>query len=678
MGRRFVRWVPGVYSLAAVIWATSAFAQGRPIALAISRADVASMRAADQQVDQMLRTGDLRVRETVRDALLPDRTHQRLDQYVHGVRVAGGDLTRQLAPDGTVSIFGMMHDGIDISTSPALDADAARRAIAGAVSGAPPTAAPELVVLPLSDGYHLAYYAQTVASAQIVNVFVDANSGALLRRYSDFVTDGVVGSGTGAYGDKKKLSVRASGGTFVADDGLRPADITTYDMKGNLDRTSDILDVFTPVLPSDIASDSDDVWTDSNVVDAHVYAGWYYDYLFKRFGRNGLDNNNLRMPVFVHPVRIEDIGQQPADVIGLYYLNAFSCSTCGPNGRGAIVLGEGAPNGAYYRGIDVKPFSAALDVVAHELTHQVTANTARLNGFQYSEAGALNEGFSDIFGVSTSFYYRPPGNAPLQASYLQGKDLTVPSGFLSRSLSNPHSTGDPDHYSQRILGYDPHYNSTILSHAFYLAIEGGTNRTSGLSVQGVGAANRDQIEKTFFRALTVLLPSSATYALTRDTTIQAARDLYGAGGTVERAVTQAWDAVGVQDRTVPTATALPNPAAGTTDVCGGYSPSWQLELTISAGNSSLQITQWTYDVFDSTGANIEHVLLTPGNFASYFSYCGPGNPRILAQSDSCAAICTEIRGKSSGTVLNTFTAVDASGQTITFSTGRTVLNAPQQ
>ena len=33
-----------------------------------------------------------------------------------------------------------------------------------------------------------------------------------------------------------------------------------------------------------------------------------------------------------------------------------------------------------------------------------------------------------------------------------------------------------------------HFNSTILSHAFYLAIEGGTNRTSGQSVQGVGAA----------------------------------------------------------------------------------------------------------------------------------------------------------------------------------------------
>ena len=50
--------------------------------------------------------------------------------------------------------------------------------------------------------------------------------------------------------------------------------------------------------------------------------------------------------------------------------------------------------------VEVKPFSAAFDVVAHELTHAVTGNSARLNSFPYSEAAALDEGFSDIFGVS--------------------------------------------------------------------------------------------------------------------------------------------------------------------------------------------------------------------------------------------------------------------------------------
>ena len=46
-----------------------------------------------------------------------------------------------------------------------------------------------------------------------------------------------------------------------------------------------------------------------------------------------------------------------------------------------------------------------------------------------------------------------------------------------------------------------HWNSTILSHAYYLAIEGGTNRTTGLSVEGVGDASRSEVERIFFRAI---------------------------------------------------------------------------------------------------------------------------------------------------------------------------------
>jgi Zn-dependent metalloprotease len=647
--------------------------QARPTAIAASRADAAVLRALDLQIDQMKRSGDLRVREAIRDTMVPERVHERLDQYVRGVRIAGGDLTRQAANDGTVSIFGLVHDAVDIDTTPLLSASAARAAIGVALAGEPSGADPELVVLPMSDGYHLAYFGQALVDVEVFNAYIDANTGALLKRFSDFDTD--VGTGIGTYGDQKKISVKPSSGAFIADDGLRPAAITTYDMKGNLNRTVSILNVVTPVAVSDIASDSDNNWTDSTVVDAHVYAGWYYDYLFKRFARSGIDNNNLRMPVFVHPVRIQDIGSQPSSVIGLYYINAFSCRTCGPNGRGAVVFGEGAPNGSYYRGIDVKPFSAALDVVAHELTHQVTGNTARLNSFPFADAPALNEGFSDIFGVSTAFFFLPAGSGPMQASYVQGKDLTVPSGLLARSMANPIALGDADHYSLRNPSADPHQQSTILSHAFYLAIEGGTNRVSRQAVTGVGAANREQIEKAFFRALTVMLPSSATYALVRDTTIQASRDLYGSGSVVERAITQAWDAVGVQDRLAPVANVLPNPATSDSscNVPGLMPPTWPLGATVSAGNSNLRITQWTWDFFDHTGRLQDHEVLSPTNFAQYFNQCGPGSSSVLAQSDTCAVVCVDLRGDSNGTTQMTFTATTDAGQTVTFSTPRVVL-----
>ena len=117
-------------------------------------------------------------------------------------------------------------------------------------------------------------------------------------------------------------------------------------------------------------------------------------------------------------------------------------------------------------------------------------------------------------------------------------------------MSNPAAFGDPDHYSRRQLSpadsFGVHTNSGIPNHVYYLAIEGGTNRTSGLSVEGVGSARREQIEKIFYRAFTLMLPASANFYLARLATIQSARDLYGANGSAERAVTQAWDAVGVR------------------------------------------------------------------------------------------------------------------------------------
>jgi len=666
-------------ALLCMLVSSSALAQGHATALSATAASPAELRAWDQQVDSMVRSGELRVRETASDPLLAGRRHERLDQYIRGVRIFGGDLTRQTESNLTVSLFGMLHSGIDLDTTPRLPADAARNAIAGAGGGAA-IGDPELVVLPLSDGYHLAYYGRVAAPLDQVSVFVDANSGAVLRQYSEFISEIVAGKGI--YGDDKKVSVTSSSGARVANDTMRPGAITTYDMKGDFAHTTNILNVVTPVVPSDIASSADATWTDSIVVDAHVYAGWYYDYLYKRFGRNGIDNNNLRMALFTHPVKLADINTAPSSVVGLYYINAFFCSTCGPNGRGAIVLGEGAPKNYLGPGIEVKPFAAALDVVAHELTHAVTASTARLNGFPYSEAGALNEAFSDVIGVGTEFYYEPAGSAPLQASYLQGRDLTVPAGVIGRNLAVPGATG-ADHYTRRIIGGDPHYNGVILGHAYYLAIEGGTNKTSGLAVQGVGAANREQIEKSFFRALTVLLPSSATFALVRVATIQAARDLYGSGSAAERAITQAWDAVGVQARTDPTATLLPNPAQPYTGVCNGMAtPHWLLYVTVSAGSSNLRVTQWKWDDHSSAEyGNAASLRLTGTNsgaqFAAAFTGCGPGSDRVVAQSDACALFCADLLGDASGSTQITFTAVDDAGRTLTFATPRVTLSPPR-
>jgi thermolysin len=228
-------------------------------------------------------------------------------------------------------------------------------------------------------------------------------------------------------------------------------------------------------------------------------------------------------------------------VRNLYYLNAFYA------GRGIMVYGEGLPAGVVAGGRQWNYFSGAIDVVAHELAHGVTDYSSDL--IYRNESGALNEAFSDIIGASVEFFFQQAGSGYLKADYLLGEDLTSPS-VPFRSMSDPQAYGDPDHYSKRYTGTADnggvHHNSGIANHAFYLAIEGGTNRTSGLPVQGVGAANRDKIEKVIYRGFTQLLPANATFSMARAATLQAARDLYGAGSDVERAMEQAWTAVGVQ------------------------------------------------------------------------------------------------------------------------------------
>ncbi len=228
-------------------------------------------------------------------------------------------------------------------------------------------------------------------------------------------------------------------------------------------------------------------------------------------------------------------------IINLFFLNAFYF------GDGIMVYGEGLPEGLTTTGgRRWTYFSAGIDVVAHELTHGVTDYSSRL--IYQNESGALNEAFSDIIATGVEFAFHPPGNGTLRADYVLGEDIVSPGAV--RSMSNPLQYGDPDHYSERFLGSADsggvHINSGIVNHAFYLAIEGGTHRLSGVRVTGVGGARRADVEQAFYRAFVFMLPPDALFSTARQTTIQSARELFGNGSDVETAIRGAWTAVGVQ------------------------------------------------------------------------------------------------------------------------------------
>ena len=70
---------------------------------------------------------------------------------------------------------------------------------------------------------------------------------------------------------------------------------------------------------------------------------------------------------------------------------------------------------------------AALDIVAHELTHGVTEFTSNL--IYRNESGALNEAFSDMMGIGAEFFFQPAGSGNQKA------DFGRPQAFLRAAQS---------------------------------------------------------------------------------------------------------------------------------------------------------------------------------------------------------------------------------------------------
>ena len=567
--------------------------------------DVSVLRRLDAQVDALVRADALALASRWPDPSLPGHVHESFRQFHAGVPVYGGGLSRQLATGVIVSIFGTIYQALDLDTTPWLPPDEAlalieQQAGTGPATDQPPT----LVILPTPrDTYVLAYHA-TMRNAR--TYFLDAHSGAIVHVEDEVVAQAAVGAGMGITGSRQKVSASAAGGGFEAYDRLRPAEIVTLDMRRDKSRLDALLDPRGDTwVPSDIARDADNVWSDPAVVDAHAYVGLTYDYLAQRQGWHGVDGRNGRILTLVNNA----------------FRNAFYAPPpFGPEGTGAFVFGEEH---------DGTPIVSA-DVVAHELMHGVTEVAVRhrtgdglldhytstrgpssftVEGQTYrcdfafpgpvpmgrrltflcddegrfrllsNEGGAVHEAYSDIIGTAVEFSVHAPGVGPLRADYVMGEDT----GRTTRSLEDPRAIAVtlyrgvfryPDAMGRdvRFIAvsdgqtiYDfgvcvvegqillalecdnggVHWNSTILSHAFYLAIEGGQNRATGRTVQGVGGANRHDVERAFFRAMTHLMPARTTFPLTAAVIRQSAVDLFGTDSATHRAVDQALYAVGL-------------------------------------------------------------------------------------------------------------------------------------
>jgi Zn-dependent metalloprotease len=210
--------------------------------------------------------------------------------------------------------------------------------------------------------------------------------------------------------------------------------------------------------------------------------------------------------------------------------------------------------------------------MGHEMTHGVTSRTADL--IYAAESGGLNEATSDIMGTMVEWYANNANDTP---DYLIGEEIYTsdPSNPPAlRAMFKPSLDGIsddcfPDGSDPAYLdfftwkgnyttgGKDMHYTSGVANHFFYLLAEGAVVPAAGVpfnltpndlvcnantSLAGIG---RDAAMRIWYRALTVYMTSSETYAKARVDTLLAAADLYGNGTPTYNAVAATWDAVNV-------------------------------------------------------------------------------------------------------------------------------------
>jgi Zn-dependent metalloprotease len=216
--------------------------------------------------------------------------------------------------------------------------------------------------------------------------------------------------------------------------------------------------------------------------------------------------------------------------VGINYNNAFW------NGE-QMAYGDG--DGKVFR-----RFTRSLNVVGHELTHGVVTHTCNLE--YQDEPGALNEHFADVMGSLLQQWRKKQTVA--KANWLIGDDILIkaPTRKALRSLAAPGTAyqNDPD------IGSDPqpahlkdkyrgtadyggvHINSGIPNHAFYLA------------AMKIGGQAWSKTGLIWYKTLLALTQTSR-FIDAAVTAYRIAGTEYGSGSREQKAVKEAWRAVGI-------------------------------------------------------------------------------------------------------------------------------------
>ncbi|MFC2130688.1 M4 family metallopeptidase [Bacteroidota bacterium] len=367
---------------------------------------------------------------------------------------------------------------------------------------------PKLVIIgpnifPVLTKYHLAYKIEIYATDPISKfiLYVDAKSGEILFKFDNMQYENQSGTAVTMYADTVQIVADHFPGGFRLREIRDGVSIRTLDANntGDLAKATDF-------------TDTDNYWNnvnrrlDQTATDVHWGTEMTFDYFKQVHNRNSINDDGIEMLSLVH--------------VGTNWANA-------------------SWNGVYmsYGDGNNSPLTY-MAVVSHELTHGVTQYTANL--IYYKESGALNESFSDIFGVSAMYWAGATND-----------DGSMVWNIVSRNLADPQKSGDPDTYlgAYWVTGGGDnggvHTNSQVQNHWYYLLVEGGSGTNDNESEYEVIPIGIEKAEQIAYRTLVYYLTPASQYFDARNASLQATEDLYGMCSEEYEQVANAWHAVGV-------------------------------------------------------------------------------------------------------------------------------------
>lgn len=276
-------------------------------------------------------------------------------------------------------------------------------------------------------------------------------------------------------------------------------------------------------LPGTLArSEGEPPVSDEAVNEAYDGAGATYDLYNDIFGRNSIDDNGMHLISTVHFLEGYD--------------NAFW------EGE-QMVYGDGDEDLPEEERL-FNRFTSVIDIIGHELTHGVTQYEANL--VYRNQPGALNESFSDVFGILVK--QKVNNQTAAESNWLIGQGLFT-SNVNATALRSMIAPGTA--YDDPIIGKDPqpgHMNDYVTT----IRDNGGVHINSGIPNRAfyetairIGGYAWEKAGKIWYITLKDKLNETSNFQDAADKTFETAKDLYGKRSDEAKAVQEGWEAVGL-------------------------------------------------------------------------------------------------------------------------------------